>query len=339
MLGVTTGSYAYCTTAQDWCSNLKACARDHNSHGVSVVIPMLNDDKRVKFCLSSLLDQTLSLDLVEIVLVRNFTSEDDYNNPLDKSIQELLDRFINVQVISCEAGNSNASNAGIEAAKFKFLTIIDCDDFVSSRFLELMLHGIDVTDSTNVVLSPIIDLHGIYNRPTIQMLALRTMQERSVGKRELSPDSNFSDLRLFTTQITAKLFHVHTFCEEKFDVGLTVGMDTELNARLVRTKNVMSVSSSARGSYYYRRITFPSMSRPTTKNYKFSVTDRISLIKSLVPDFVERDSLSTGIISSQKRYIRDYLDANTEHRAQVTQDFVDASFDQKLIAELIGIDQ
>jgi glycosyltransferase involved in cell wall biosynthesis len=318
---------------------LKACARDHNLHGVSVVIPILNDDKRVKFCLGSLLDQTLSLDLVEIVLVRNFTSEEDYTNPLDKAIQELLDRFTYVQVIFCEPGNSNASNAGIDAAKFKFLTIIDCDDFVSSQFLELMLRGIDLADSTHVVLSPIIDLHGIFNRHQIQAISQRTMQERRVGQLKISADSRYLDLRMFTTQITAKFFHTHVFCDQKFDVGLTVGMDTELNARLVRSKNVMSVSTSARGCYYFRRITFPSMSRPTTRDYKFSVTDRISLITSLVPDFLERDSLSAGIISSQRRYIRDYLDANTGERARVKKDISDAGFDQSFCNELIGSDE
>jgi glycosyltransferase involved in cell wall biosynthesis len=319
--------------------NLTACARVHNLHGISVVIPMLNDDKRVKFCLGSLLDQTLNLDLVEIVLVRNFTSEEDYSNPLDTSIQTLLDRFIHVQVISCEPGNSNASNAGIEAAKFKYLTIIDCDDFVSSQFLELLLRGIDPADPTHAVLSPIIDLNGIFNRPQIQTIPRRTMQERRAGHWKISADSNWLDLRMFTTQITAKFFHTHVFCEEKFDVGLTVGMDTELNARLIRSKNVMSVSTSARGCYYFRRISYPSMSRPTTRDYKFSVTDRISLITSLVPDFLERDSLSVGIISSQSRYIKDYVDTNKGQRSQVIKDFADAGFNQNFIAELIGSDE
>lgn len=319
--------------------NLKSCARNHDLHGVSVVIPILNDDKRVKFCLGTLLDQTLSLDLIEIVLVRNFTSEKDYTNPLDESIQALLDKFRHVQVLFCEPGNSNASNTGVEAAKFKYLTIVDCDDFVSSRFLELLLRAIDPVDSTNAVLSPIIDIPGFFNRPQIQATARRTMQERSAGQRKISAHSDFSDIRLFTTQITAKLFHTHVFCKEKFDVGLTVGMDTELNARLLRSKDVTSVSSAARGCYYFRGITFPSMSRPTTKNYKFSVTDRISLITSLVPDLLERDSLSVGIISSQSRYIRDYLDANKEQQSQVMNDFADAGFDQKFSEELIGSDE
>jgi len=315
---------------------LSPCARNHYSDGVSVVIPMLNDDKRVRFCLSSLLDQTLNLDLVEIVLVRNFTSAEDYANPLDESIQAFLDKFVHVQVLFCEPGNSNASNAGIEAAKFKYLTIIDCDDFVSPRYLELLLQEIDPVDSTNVVLSPIIDLHGTFNRPQIQAISRRIMQDRKVGQRKISADSSYSELRLFTNQVTGKLFHAHVFCEERFDVGLSVGMDTELNARLVRSEKIKSVSFSARGSYYFRGITFPSMSRPANKDYKFSVSDRISIIKSLVPDTLERDSLSAGIISSQRRYIRDYLDAHTEQRVRITKDFEDADFENHLILELIG---
>lgn len=318
---------------------MKTCARDHDLSGVSVVIPILNDDKRVKQCLGSLLNQTLGLELVQIVLVRNFTSDQDSTIPLDKSIQKLLDKFLHVKVTSCEPGNSNASNTGIQASQFKFLTIVDCDDFVSSQFLELLLRGIDFDDSTHVVLSPVINLNGIFNRPEIPTIPRRTIQERKAGQRKISANSKYSELRLFTNQITGKLFHTHAFCEERFDPGLTAGMDTELNSRLIRRNKVMSVSSSARGCYYFRNVTFPSLSRPTTRNYKFSVTDRIHIIKSLVPDFLERDSLSTGIITSQKRYIRDYLDVHTEQRARVTKDFVGAGFTPNFIDELIGSDE
>lgn len=315
------------------------CARDHDLHGISVVIPILNDDKRVKLCLGSLLNQTLSLDLVEIVLVRNFTSDKDPTSPLDKSLQTLLDKFTHVQVLSCELGNSNASNAGVEAAQFKFLTIVDHDDFVSSKYLELLLRAAILDDSTHVVLAPIIDLHGIFNRPEIPAIPRRTMRERESGQRKISAKSEYAEVRLFTNQLTGKLFHTHVFCEEKFDPSLTAGMDTELAVRLIRNKKVMSVSSSSRGCYYFRIFTFPSVSRPSTRDYKFSITVRIGIITSLVPNFLERDSISTGIIRSQKRYINDYLSVHTEQLALVIKDFEEAGFDQNFIDELIGSDE
>ena len=325
--------------SNDWLGNLKTCARNHDLHGISVVIPSLNDDKRVELCLGSLLNQTLSLDLVEIVLVRNFTSDKDSTRSLDKSIQTLLDRFIHVQVLSCELGNSNASNAGVEAAQFKFLTIVDHDDFVSSQYLELLLGAAILADSTHVVLAPVIDLHGIFNRPEIPAIPRRTMRERKSGQRKISPKSEYAEVRLFTNQLTGKLFHTHVFCGEKFDPSLTAGMDTELAVRLIRNRKVMSVSSTARGCYYFRIFTFPSVSRPTTRDYKFSVTDRVSIITSLVPNFLERDSISVGIIKSQKRYINDYLVVHTEQRARVIKDFQEAGFDHNFIDELIGSDE
>lgn len=321
---------------KDWWLNLKTCVRNHNLNGISVVIPILNDDKRVKLCLGSLLNQTLSLDLVEIVLVRNFTSDKDSTRPLDKSIQTLLDKFTHVQIVFCELGNSNASNAGIEAAQFKFLTIVDCDDFVSLQFLEILLQGNVLGDSTHVVMSPIIDLRGIFHQPEIPTLPKATIRNRDAGRRRVSADSEYAALRLFTNQVTGKLFHAHVFCEDKFDPKLTVGMDTELASRLVRHQKVTSVSSSGRGCYYFRAVTFPSLSRPATRGYKFSITDRVAIITSLVPDFVERDSLSAGIIRSQGRYIRDYLELHTEQLAQVTKDIENAGFDQNFINELTG---
>ena len=315
---------------------MNACARDHDLHGISVVIPILNDDKRVKLCLASLLNQSLSLDFIEIVLVRNFTSARDSSIPLDKSIQRFLDKFIHVQVLSCELGNSNASNAGVEAAQFKHLTIVDCDDYVSFQYLELLLRGTVPDDFTHVVLSPIINFHGIFNRPEISKISQRTMLERKAGQLKISENSKYSEVMLFANQLTGKLFHTHVFCEEKFDPGLTAGMDTELAVRLIRNRKVTSVSSSARGCYYLRILTFPSISRPTTRDYKFSVTDRIRIINSLVPNFLERDLISVGIITSQKRFIIDYLNVHSEQLARVTKDLADSGFDQNLIDELIG---
>ena len=100
-----------------------------NNDLVSIIVPVYNVEKYIEKCLNSLFGQTYRE--LDIILV------DDGST--DKS-GELCDRLAKmdkrVRVIHKKNGGlSDARNRGIDAAKGRYITFIDSDDYVSGNYI------------------------------------------------------------------------------------------------------------------------------------------------------------------------------------------------------------
>lgn len=104
---------------------------------VSVIIPAYNAEKYIKKCLSSLQSQTFKDFEVIVVndgstdktsdIIDSFTSDDSRFKRIDQS----------------NAGASEARNKGLDAAKGKYITFVDSDDYVSENHLQVLISGMD----------------------------------------------------------------------------------------------------------------------------------------------------------------------------------------------------
>ena len=103
---------------------------------VSVVIPVYNVEKYVKQCIDSITRQTYSN--LEIIIV------DDGST--DKSMDALKDISDSRVIIIHQSnqGLSSARNAGIECSNGEYIAFIDSDDFVSDKFIEILVHFCDL---------------------------------------------------------------------------------------------------------------------------------------------------------------------------------------------------
>ena len=100
---------------------------------LSVIVPIYRVEPYLKVCVDSILSQDFAD--MEIILVDD-GSPDGCPAICDEYARE--DR--RVRVIHKENGGlSDARNAGIDAAKGKFLGFVDSDDYVHPRFYELLL--------------------------------------------------------------------------------------------------------------------------------------------------------------------------------------------------------
>ena len=105
---------------------------------ISVIIPTYKPQAYLWECLDSLVSQTFPKDNFEVILVLNGCLE-----PWKSQIQEYIYtkmQGMNVKFIHTEQGGvSNARNIALDVAKGEYITFIDDDDFVSPKYLELLL--------------------------------------------------------------------------------------------------------------------------------------------------------------------------------------------------------
>lgn len=97
---------------------------------VSVIVPMYNVEKYLARCLESIVNQTLKD--IEIICVND--GSQDKSNKIAQSYTEKDSRVILINQEN--KGLSAARNAGMDAARGKYISFIDSDDWIDLDFLE-----------------------------------------------------------------------------------------------------------------------------------------------------------------------------------------------------------
>lgn len=99
---------------------------------VSVIVPVYNEEKHIKACLDSIIENDLKE--IEIIVINDGSTD---------STKEILEEYKNkydiIKVIEKEnEGQGSARNIGIELAKGEFLTFVDADDEIHNNMLSKM---------------------------------------------------------------------------------------------------------------------------------------------------------------------------------------------------------
>lgn len=117
---------------------------------ISVIIPVYNGEKYISKCLKSLLVQTYSN--FEVIVI------DDGSKDNSLSILKVFSKKdTRIKIISQEnSGVSSSRNRGILAAKGKYITFVDIDDYVSSDYLLNLKNNMH--DSIQIVISNAVDV-------------------------------------------------------------------------------------------------------------------------------------------------------------------------------------
>ena len=109
---------------------------------ISVIVPVFNVEKYLEKCILSILAQTYKN--FELILVDDASPD---------SCPEICDRYANIdqriRVLHCKknGGLSAARNIGIEAARGKWITFVDSDDWVSQEMLQYLYEGVKKNDA------------------------------------------------------------------------------------------------------------------------------------------------------------------------------------------------
>jgi GT2 family glycosyltransferase len=110
--------------------------------GISVIIPNLNGEKVLHFCLRSLVNQTLEKDKYEIIVV------DNNSNDRSREICEYYSQKYSIPKIKCvyltkNLGYGNAINIGARLAQFKYILATNNDIIFHPYYLEMLLNTLE----------------------------------------------------------------------------------------------------------------------------------------------------------------------------------------------------
>ena len=109
---------------------------------LSIVIPVYNVEKYIGKCLDTCLDQDLSKDEYEIVVV-------DDGSPDNSSaiVEEYIQRYRNIRLIHRKNGGlSAARNTGLKEAQGKYVWFVDSDDWIESNCLSCLVEQAEEKD-------------------------------------------------------------------------------------------------------------------------------------------------------------------------------------------------
>lgn len=113
---------------------------------VSLIIPVYNTENTLRRCMDSALNQSFSN--YEIILVDD-GSEDNSPSICDKYANDCH----NVRALHKENGGlGSARNAGIDAAKGKYICFADSDDYLNSDYLECLVRTI-IDNGSDIVIA------------------------------------------------------------------------------------------------------------------------------------------------------------------------------------------
>ncbi len=112
------------------------------SFGLSIIIPVYNAAQYLDRCLLSVVDQGLTSDSYEIILVND--------GSVDNSLgicNRYKDRFPNITVIDKKnEGPAVARNRGLDVAKGEFVTFVDADDYLIPNGYKYLLENFAESD-------------------------------------------------------------------------------------------------------------------------------------------------------------------------------------------------
>ncbi|MDU1983260.1 MAG: glycosyltransferase family A protein, partial [Enterococcus casseliflavus] len=109
---------------------------------ISIIIPMYNGEKYIGECLNSLMNQTYKN--IEIIVLDDGSTDDSIevgNEVINKNTSRVI-RLVS----KSNGGQSSVRNAGLLNVSGKFITFIDCDDFVTPIYCEELMRAIKTCD-------------------------------------------------------------------------------------------------------------------------------------------------------------------------------------------------
>jgi glycosyltransferase involved in cell wall biosynthesis len=102
---------------------------------LSIIVPIYRVEQYLSKCIDSLLNQDLSPEDYEIILV-----DDGSPDRCGEICEEYAARFSNIMVVHRENGGlSAARNSGIEVAQGKYVQFVDSDDFIEPDVLRTLV--------------------------------------------------------------------------------------------------------------------------------------------------------------------------------------------------------
>lgn len=239
---------------------------------LSIIVPIYNVERYLPKCLDSLLNQDLSAEDYEIILV-----DDGSPDRCGVICDEYASKYGNIRVVHRENGGlSAARNSGIDIAQGKYIQFVDSDDYLEHNVLKTLVEKME-TDNLDILRFNYQNVNEKYevfepNKASKPFMDYR--DEVCDGLRFLNERLGFA---CYAVQFMLKTELLKP-SENRFVEGIYFE-DTEWTPRiLVQAKRVTSVDTIVYN--YLMRVGSITQSVETAKKKK-SLDDRMLLIDAL----------------------------------------------------------
>jgi glycosyltransferase involved in cell wall biosynthesis len=202
---------------------------------ISVIIPVYNAEKWIERCVQSVQNNTYQE--IEIICVNDGST--DHSLAILEKMKEKDDRIVIVD--QKNAGVSAARNAGMSIARGGEIAFIDADDWVHTRYFEVLHTMLKESDA---------DVASCRFLRTNQFCAndCRTRTEEKYNV--ISGKEAFSDFGV-KAYVWGKLYRTDLFMNLAFDVNLKFGEDTAFNFLAYQNCKEVAVTNQKLYFYYY----------------------------------------------------------------------------------------
>ncbi len=295
----------------DHFSSSRACSGTSTKRfGVSVVIATYKGAKRIGHCLRSLEEQDLDTKLFEIILVMN--GADDGTRQIVRSFRDDNPHLLVRLVYLPQASAGAARNLGIATARFSYLTMVDDDDYVGTKFLSALLSK---ASPQRVVIAPIINIDATGREDP-------NSSQNAKIQFHAGHDFKLASAPSIVGFNACKLFPTEALLETRYLENLASGEDVcFMAAATLRRDFDASVGTLDREGAYFRVLRDDSVSRQL-EDFHFAVEQRLAVIRELeylrTWDNEHGDALVIALSKAQAEFIKRYMKMHPGQQASVT---------------------
>ncbi|HEX5542937.1 MAG TPA: glycosyltransferase [Micromonospora sp.] len=255
---------------------------------VSVIIPVFNAMPYLIQCVTSVLEQSIGQDRIEIIAVNDGSTDDS-----GKQLDEFAATNLNLRVIHQEnsGGASRPRNVGLEHATGKYIFFLDADDYLGVEALERVVRMADDYGS-DIVLPK---LAGVNGRPVARAMFRRTEPRVDLYTSEVYRTLNV--FKLFRRDLVGRL-------GLRFPEDLHIGEDQFFSAPAYFHAKTISVLADY-DCYYLRR-------RDDGENITSRLTDvprRLDLLERILPLVAEHVDAGPRRDHITRRHFREVANA------------------------------
>lgn len=276
---------------------------------LTLLIPCHLGEDWIETCLDSVLRQTISRTLFELLLV--------INGPRDRALELAESKLskapgLNYRILLLDLPSlSNARNVAIREARGRWLTWLDVDDSISPNFLEELL----LAARPGVV--PLAQVIDVSHEDGDQSRSAITTQILDLEPGVHEPDLLWRPL----TFAACKLVESDVLATRSFDVHLRSGEDVAFFGPLFADNKLRFDNTPAHnGATYFRLVRSGSMSRQEP-SFDFDVEQRLAVMKHLDDAIALKPRPLTPIMRSmmhsQALFIHRYLNRHPDRLAAV----------------------
>ena len=220
---------------------------------VSVIIPTYRPGGYLYQCLDSILNQSLSHDEYEVIIVLN-GDKDPFYSQITQFIKDRDTESCCRLLYMGEAGVSAARNLGIESAKGDYIAFVDDDDYVSSSYLkELYLKS---SNNTIAISYP----YAFVDGSSVQQKYNMTKVYQKRYKKGRQPKDN--SLKFFSGPCM-KLIHKSIIGDRRFDTSFSNGEDSIFMFTI--SDRIDYVDYTSPTAVYFRRFRIGSATHGRTR--------------------------------------------------------------------------